>query len=1543
MKNHFQLRNLVLFVFIFSAFFSQAQRARSFSGDVTTFAAEIQAFYKTDKNLDKDQLKQYEALVLEYDGVFQRADIDQKATIMDISNLLLQYRVRPMPEFYNFLKVQIALSKSSQSAESIDAWYNGILLVLKTKKMPLFNDAIESTESLLSGNSFYDSRTARWSSSSDEYYFRAGETLEIVFDTPMDLTYSSKLDSNYIKGTKGVFYPATKDWVGKGGKIFWERTGLAENECWAELKDYKVDAKFTKFTIDSVVFVNAKYFKKPLYGKLIEDIGVAMAPEKYSYPRFRSYEKEFTLPNIFANIDYTGGFSMNGAKFIASGVDKEYVYITIMKNKKPFMKLEGKTFYITEDRITSSSVAATIYVGSDSIFNAGLQFKYLKDGNDVSLLNASDRNFYSPFENSYHKLDMYCNYISWQMNSDSMTFSDVKGTVESSAIFESEKYFSARRYNEIRGIDNQNPLDRVRNYCLMRKTTHFYIDEFATYLRYDIIQTKSLLHGLAKYGFVNVNNEDDMVYVKNKLFDFAKSNLKAIDYDAITLISATNNNHNASLNLKNFDLELYGVSKFLLSDTHNVVIAPKDETLIVKKNRDLFFDGRILAGRFDMIARKCYFDYNQFKIDLPAIDSLKFFVTSFHDDAALIRIRTALQDIKGELLIDKGDNKASLKPMDEYPIFNSLDYSYAYYSAPTIQEGVYDNKRFYYKLEPFTIKRLFKFKTDSLMFAGKLVSAGIFPDLNEPLKVQQDYSLGFIMNTPAQGLPLYGGKGQYKQTIDLSNKGLLGRGEVQYLASYTKSKDIVFMPDTMKAITDTFYIREDYAGGDFPDTKVGRIVQKWYPYKDEMHLFQDKNPFNMYGNKMDMNGHLVLTPKGLKGAGVSKLDVADISSDGFTFRKTAYQADSSDFKLKSEDNKALVFNGKNLKAKIDMQTRQGEFVSNDSISQITLDVIQYRTFANKFIWKMDKAELALQNTKSVQPLNIATADITKLLSMPMPGAEYVSLHPQQNKLNFFATTGNFKYKENVLNADEVHLIRVADAAIAPDNKKVTVRAQAQMDKIAKAKILADTNQKFHLFYNSEVQISGKNSYLASGTTDYIDENKTKRPIFFAEIKPNAALVTEAHAHITDSLNFLLSPAFGFKGEVIAQGNQKYYTFKGGVQLKHKCFAQGESLAWTKFQAVIVPDSIYIPIPEVPSEFNGQRVTASILFDKKDLRPYAAFLTQDKAVDNEFISANGYLTFNKKTNEYRIGGFEKIRNPEEGSGNMLTLNQTTCDVKADGKLKFEFRQDHTKMLTDGAVKINNVKGECDMNLMVGLNFPFAQKALDFMNQNIQDDLGLETMNYDDPKIKKALKERLGEQKGTEAAEELLSMGAFKKFPNELDYTILIDNVRLKYNPDPRVGYTYSGTIGVWKTGSMQQYRKMRGGVQIRRYRGASTLNIYLEVTPDEWYFFSYEEVGKKSTLRASSNLEEFNDMIKEIPSDQRQIAGKDNKGTYTYGPVMFAQKDNFIRTIQGLKTDEVLEDEGEEEEVIEEAAPKSNVTPETQKKEPVDEEETDYEE
>src|SRR5690606_27280148 len=147
-------------------------------------------------------------------------------------------------------------------------------------------------------------------------------------------------------------------------------------------------------------------------------------------------------------------------------------------------------------------------------------------------------------------------------------------------------------------------------------------------------------------------------------------------------------------NLLNYDITVYGVKMVLLSDTQKVFMFPRGGEILLKKSRRMEFSGTVASGKFEFVGKDYVFDYDQFKINMKTIDSLKIFVESREPDIngnyPFRKVQTVIENLNGELRIDGPTNKSGYKKAPTFPSFTSFKESYAFYDKRQIFKGVYN-------------------------------------------------------------------------------------------------------------------------------------------------------------------------------------------------------------------------------------------------------------------------------------------------------------------------------------------------------------------------------------------------------------------------------------------------------------------------------------------------------------------------------------------------------------------------------------------------------------------------------------------------------------------------------------------------------------------------------------------------------------------------------------------------------------------------------------------------------------------------------------
>ncbi|MDQ3046247.1 MAG: hypothetical protein M3R27_01770 [Bacteroidota bacterium] len=1474
----------VVFFFCYDSV-AQINPIKQFSEDPIKFPEEVKTMFEA-TSMDKKELKVYmEQFLIVWNSPKYSENL-KKATYSSY-NLMIKKKLRILPEYKSYLSTVMNFVNSNQSEDNFLSWQECVTKILNAKSIRNYSDYLEMSENLFATNTFYKSAVVQYSSNSNKYIFEYDSVPKVIFPK-LDLRcYNNQNDSGIIYNTRGVFYPYKGIFIGEGGKVNWKRAGIEDNVVWAELKKYQITLKTSGFSADSVIFYNKNYFQSPLTGHLTEKV-VSEKEALISYPRFESYSKRMQIPNIAKDVDYDGGFTQRGAKLLGSGSKDEDALLTFKKDGKRFLVVGAKLIGITKDKLSAETANIKFYFDKDTITHPSVNMKFMIATRTLSVIRTSDGISRSPFLNSFHKVDMFFEELSWKIDEPKIDLRMLVGNSQEDAMFESADYFRTDRYDRVQGIDQINPLIQLREYVKknggIRK---FSGAEYAKFLKYGLKDVAPNLIRLSALGFITYDVEDDEIEVNEKVFTYIAARAAHIDYDVIQFPSVVRNGDNANINLLNYDMTINGVKQIYMSDSQNVVIYPLDQKVILKKNRDFTFAGVVRAGRFDFFGKEFAFNYDKFKIDLKNVDSLRIMVTSREADAygefPLVKVKTVIENINGDLEIDNPANKSGRKPFPKYPVFNSFKDSYAFYNKKQIQGGKYQKDKFYFHLEPFTIDSLDNFSNEGLNFKGELVSAGIFPTFKESLTLQPDYSLGFVTQAPPEGYAMYGGKATYNSAVKLSHQGLRGDGTLNYITSVSKSKDFIFFPDSTNAVAQSFDVKEQKTKPEFPQVHGEEVKIHFMPTKDVMNAWNPKDKkFIDYNGQSEFSGRLSVTPKQLFGSGVADFSNAKLVGKLIKFKSNSFDSDTSNFTLKAIDLAAEAFATDNVNSHIDFDKRVGEFKSNGKGSIVKFPVNLYVCFMDNFKWYMDDSQIELGSSKN--PTAKAANEDLDLI-----GPEFISVHPKQDSLRFQSPAAKYDLKKYVITAKEVKYINVADARIFPDKGDVIIEKDAVMRTFTNAKIVANAITKYHNLYNCTVNVFARKSYAGSGSYDYIDEIKSKQTFYFSNVSVDTTFQTYAETTISDSIGFRLSPNFEYKGKVKLKATNNFLVFDGAARIGHDCASMPK--VWFKFESEINPNSIYIPVSKDPVDLAGKPIAASMMVTTDSTHFYSAFLAPKESTnDPHVLPADGFLFFDKGSREYRISNKEKLVE-RSLPGNYLSLNTAQCKVYGEGKINLGGEFGQLKIESVGSAIHYLIPDSTNFDMLMTVDFFFDDGAIDKMADQIIGNIDLKPTDFSRPVFEKGMRELLGKEQADKLISQLNLYGSYKKFPDELKKTLFLTDVKMKWSKETR-SYISSGKIGIGNINKNQVNKYVDGRIELIKKRGGDILNIYLELDPGTWYYFNYT----RGTMLAVSSNEAFNTVIKELKPEKRQKDGDKEKKepNYTYNITTAGKVKQFLR-------------------------------------------------
>ena len=1214
-----------------------------------------QAFFPTEKNAFYDKLSSYlnsstakqdredaAAIMQSFKGVWESYYDNQEANIIMglCERLHAKSGGKAYANIFNFIEIAQKLPTAGLSHKDVNNWLcytdakvqksmNGVDKYLASCR-GIFVDKVLSAK----GNSKWTLRDALWG-------FPSKDQFELLIDGTLALV--SQKDESLLKNTKGVYYLDGNRWEGTGGTADWSRFDISPTTVYVTLPDfYELDLSRSEYTIDSAIFHERQHFNQDILCRYEDKVLVNAPNEKTMFPRVRSYRSDYSISNLMHNIDFEGGIGMMGNQVdVFGGVSKKAVF-HFRQGGKEVVRVQSPRFLMSMDELLVSDRAAMrVYltdslsgIEMDSIYHNDIGFRY--DNKTRRLMAFRSEKDYgdAPFHDYFHGVDIFLESMYWDIDDNQVYFRRMEGVnpVSEGAVV-SVNYFRHDDFKRLQGLDQSHPMIRIEKFLQgfdnVDRQVKFAVGDLASYLGYPIEQVIALLLRLQAEGYVEYDSETKWATALPRFFDVVDSYREAIDYDVIKLHTLTTNRQpNLSLDLHTNDLLVFGItsqiegvngSAISLSDRKRVVIVPDFGRITFTKNQNFKFSGGIMAGMFEFFTKDSEFNYEDFSINMEKIDSLRFYARY---DNHIIPVDGTLERLKGRLDIDHGDNKSSRYETPDYPIFHSEAEGFKFYrkinggvfhpgNVDSVQTAADLDGKFYYSVYPFVVDSLNDLSMRKVRFDGELVSGGIMPNIEQPLVVMEDFSLGFVHQIgedETASYPLYGDLGRFHNKVFLSRSGFFGEGKLDYQTSAFRSDQFMFYLDSVTAITNQFKMVPRDDGTGFPMASADALRLKWDIRLPELTTETIDKPICMYGDTY-FSGKTTLSPDGYEADGKLRFGLTEFDSDHFALDSRTFVADSANFLLYSADTSNIAFSATNYRANVDFDAQKVKYDYLDQTSSLDFPMNQYICSLKEAEWDMATNSLHLYNpVESFGDYATATT-YEELLEVHNNASKFISLVPEQDSLQFYSMNAEYDMTNYVIHAHDVKIIRVADAAVFPYMHDVDINAESKLEPI-NGDLLADTLNQFHLYKNAVVNIHSRNYYDAQGTWDYVNADGARTPILMDTIVPVGG-ITHGYAHITDTAGFKLNTQFGFQGRLTLDASEELGYYDGKFAL----------LAFEEPEIVVVEhveDSLLVEMDEALSDSTGMEMP--IVED--DFNPATESMAMDTiaSLNHWFVSA-----------------------------------------------------------------------------------------------------------------------------------------------------------------------------------------------------------------------------------------------------------------------------------------------------------------------------------
>ena len=1474
-----------------------AQSRDTFSTSIPSFQEELAELLTAGKREVLEQLvKDFREEIIDR-GVYTE---DQWMVIREMAERMRLRKMNADPYFSGYLEVLRLFPTLADPATAFNDWhevFGRMLQGIEGNRFQPVQRLLTFSPPFLTGQFLrLNELNTSWSVSSGSPRLQLDSSgSAIVVLEEGDLKATRLGDSIQIFGTSGTFQLEEDLWSGTGGQVDWRRYGDPDIAC--ALNGYQIDMVRSFYTADSVTLTHPKYFPDgPISGSFEDKIFSVSEDSTGSYPRFTSFDQQLSIENIGQGVAFQGGFRIQGTTVYGYGSRRDPARIDIFSTDgvRAFSGL-SESFAIRQgERIGSRDVEASIYLAQDSISHPSLNLRYDIAQKTFDLRRNPDGNGRNPFLDTYHQVNIDAENIEWTIGTDTLLigertigFSESRGKAE----FESLRFFEESDYRRFQNIGAVNPIATFNTAVREMGSSELQDDLLAERLdsRFRAESIQGLLFDMVGRGFVRYDTESGIVSIQDKVFHYADASLDQTDYDVLRITSENSKAANAALSVSTGDLLINSVDRIEFSPAQRVALKPLGRQVILRENRNMGFDGRVFAGLTVFEGKDFHFNYDRFTIRMDSARYFDLFIATGEEDRmgnpVALSIASRIEHVAGSLIIDAPQNKATRSDIPIFPSFHSSAPSFVYYDSPSTMEGCYGRDSFFFQIDPFHFYGLDNYTREDVAFLGSIVSAEIFPDIPETLRLQEDESLGVQTATPDTGLAIYQGKGLYTGAMDLSNQGFLGKGNLNYLGTSIFSDDFIFKPKELLCSAEEFNLDEDRGDPEYPKAYGQDVLINWRPYKDSMYIRSAEFPFDLFAEPgYTLDGTLILTPLALRANGVLEWPLARLTSEVMSTGAYSVQADSALIEIKSlQDPDKVALANNNVRADIDFDEGYGEFEAREGKVVTELPNNQYQTSMNAFDWDIPAEQVIFRTAEDSL-------------------SEFLSVDPNRDSLLFQGKTAGYNLRTNELQIGGVPFVISCDALIYPDSGKVVIESGGQMRTLDSARIIASLENKNHVINRATVTIDGRKAYRGSGYYEYNIGDRAQE-ILFDDIvgqrvgggaRSEKKTETRATGEVTEMDRFYIDHKTEFAGTISLFANSKALLFDGYARLD---VPDMPARQWFSLNSPGDKSDLTIEFDQ-PKTYGGEPVRAGLYLSKETSEVYPRvmmplFFRKDRPI----IDTRGFFKYDQQADQFIFGDSTKVL-ADGKRGNLMTYRirdgqmnfegtmqlgtgMQYVKVTAAGTAETRFRQEAVEPppadtvgqnasddiaadSTETLVPMSAFTGlgtEVSMDVMAGLEFYLPENLMTIILTDLNaSTFNAATVNHTPlPFYEHALAELLPQDDALyQQVMSDLRLANDLNIPRKSNpFTMLFSKLPLKWNPEYQSWFSSKDLIGVGSLNGVPINRMLRAYVEFKMpSNGDDRMYVYFETPGGYFYFFGY----KQGILNTTSNNTTYTDAI-----------------------------------------------------------------------------------
>lgn len=1265
-----------------------------------------------------------------------------------------------------------------------------------------------------------------------------------------DFDFYSPYDTFQLQNVSGTYVFGSRNFVGDTGSMsITIPFGEYETEADITFSKFAFNTITPSISAENALLSYSDLFDEDISGSFTVK-SIAPKPSGRKYPVFRSYKSNYEYKNIGEGVKLIGGFTLLGDKINTQGLDLGKNYIEIRRKEELVLKGSSPRFFVRDTLLKSHKVHLTIYHNKDSLTHPSMGLNYDMFNSFLTLYWEKGPFKERPMIDSYHSVDIKADKLTWDLYTQEINFGIISGRSEVPAIVRSLDNFDDQEYLRLKGINQFHPVQVAAYFAMKKKMNEFSFFELAESYKIKPEIMKSAVIRAAGKGYLDFDEFTGLIRINEKTKHAYNSNFKKDDFDNMEWYSISSTGQNITLQLDSNDLVIRGIDREIMSKALKVYYQPDSGIVVLKDNRDFSFDGEIRAGNYSISGKKFNFNYNDFNLELTEIDSIRFNLSNDSTGESSERkiLGGEVENTGGMFYLNEPDNKSGRRDLPQYPILDVTKPSYVYFDDPDILGGAY-NKKVYFEIPHFKIDTLASDNPSVINVKGRFHSDGMIPDFDAELIVNKDLSLGFTHEVPEEGYPVFGNEeARYYNEVKMNTNGLNGDGRFDYLTSTTDGKNVVFYQDSM-VIRDAVVnvTAGDTEFGDYPDAKCAD-ARGVLMASNERYIINSKGRemVDLYQGKAQLEGAAMISKKGMFGIGDVRTQGTDSRSKNFRFSKNSFTARDADFFIEAYDQDTFALTARDAKLFFDFDKNTARLepeLEGDAV--ISLPLMAYKTSIPVGTWDLDSQTFTMIKPDYVDIQN----------------SYFYSTLEDQDSLSFSGESAVYDAVASMLTVKGVPGIYVADAYITPGDSTVIIDESTLIQPLSNASIVMDAVEKYHYLDRAEVDIYTRNKFDADGTYVYVNSGFDTMEILFEglyqvvdeESRKRQDSITYADSYIDEDANFYVGPKILYQGDVAVYANRPHLAFNGEIRLDLR--HSDEFNDWLPFVYDGDPNEIQIELKdERELEEGDPLLTTGIHVDGGESQLYYTLLSSKRMdEDPDIFKVTGLLSIDAETGVFEVGSKEKLSG-ETNSGNLFSYNDSTAIINFEGEFNlYGYMPLEVSAKSYGKGRVNIDSGNYSLNTLTYLNFPIPGQALNAMGE----DMSESTQYVDDLKVASEssfkmiykLSQMIGQKAADNYDEQLYNeyiplyavSGKFGK-------SILFSDLDLKWHKEE--GAFYSGdTVGLASIGKNDVNGRIKGYYEIKKIYEDEIINLFIELTPKCWYYFSYDN-GRMATY--SSN-------------------------------------------------------------------------------------------